>query len=106
MAGAGLKPAGLQEGIGKRQRSDLRTTALGLLACDEERVDQNRHDHAHDTNHGNPENLARLVFLLGEAFARGVEAAARAFATFVNGPQGRQIMRKYGLILPGEEPVQ
>ena len=32
------------------------------------------------------------------------EAAARAFATFVNGPQGRQIMRKYGLVLPGEEP--
>lgn len=34
------------------------------------------------------------------------EAAARAFAAFVNGPQGRQIMRKYGLVLPGEEPVQ
>ncbi len=34
------------------------------------------------------------------------EAAARAFATFVNGPQGRQIMRKYGLVLPGEEPIQ
>ena len=34
------------------------------------------------------------------------EGAARAFATFVNGPQGRQIMRKYGLILPGEEPIQ
>ncbi len=33
-------------------------------------------------------------------------AAARAFATFVNGPQGRQIMRKYGLVLPGEEPIQ
>jgi molybdate transport system substrate-binding protein len=34
------------------------------------------------------------------------EGAARAFATFVNGPQGRQIMRKYGLVLPGEEPIQ
>ena len=34
------------------------------------------------------------------------EAAARAFAAFVNGPQGRQIMRKYGLVLPGEEPIQ
>jgi molybdate transport system substrate-binding protein len=34
------------------------------------------------------------------------EAAARAFAAFVNGPQGRQIMRKYGLVLLGEEPVQ
>jgi molybdate transport system substrate-binding protein len=34
------------------------------------------------------------------------EAAARAFAAFVNGPQGRPIMRKYGFILPGEEPIQ
>ena len=34
------------------------------------------------------------------------EAAARDFAAFVNGPQGRPIMRKYGFILPGEEPVQ
>jgi molybdate transport system substrate-binding protein len=34
------------------------------------------------------------------------EAAARAFATFVNGPQGRQIMRTYGLLLLGEEPIQ
>lgn len=34
------------------------------------------------------------------------EAAARAFALFVNGPQGRPIMRKYGFVLPGEEPVQ
>jgi molybdate transport system substrate-binding protein len=33
-------------------------------------------------------------------------AAARAFAAFVNGPQGRPIMRKYGFVLPGEEPVQ
>ena len=32
------------------------------------------------------------------------EAAARAFAAFVNGPQGRPIMRKYGFVLPGEEP--
>jgi len=31
------------------------------------------------------------------------EAAARAFAAFVNGPVGRPIMRKYGFILPGEE---
>lgn len=29
--------------------------------------------------------------------------AARAFAEFVNGPQGRPIMRKYGFVLPGEE---
>ncbi|MCU0500552.1 MAG: molybdate ABC transporter substrate-binding protein [Anaerolineae bacterium] len=34
------------------------------------------------------------------------EAAARAFAALVNGPQGRQIMRKYGFILPGEAPDQ
>ena len=34
------------------------------------------------------------------------EAAARAFAEFVNGPQGRPIMRKYGFILPGEEVAQ
>ena len=34
------------------------------------------------------------------------EAAARAFAAFVNGPQGRPIMRKYGFVLPGEEPVR
>jgi len=31
------------------------------------------------------------------------EAAARAFAAFINGPQGRPIMVKYGFILPGEE---
>jgi molybdate transport system substrate-binding protein len=34
------------------------------------------------------------------------EREARAFAAFINGPQGRQIMRKYGFILPGEEPVK
>ncbi len=34
------------------------------------------------------------------------EAAARAFAAFVNGPQGRPIMRKYGFILPDEEPIR
>ena len=28
--------------------------------------------------------------------------AARAFITFVNGPQGRPIMKKYGFALPGE----
>ncbi|MBI3942912.1 MAG: molybdate ABC transporter substrate-binding protein [Chloroflexi bacterium] len=30
------------------------------------------------------------------------EAAARNFVTFVNGPQGRAIMKKYGFLLPGE----
>jgi molybdate transport system substrate-binding protein len=34
------------------------------------------------------------------------EEAARAFAAFVNGPQGRPIMRKYGFVLPGEEPIR
>ncbi len=33
------------------------------------------------------------------------EAAARAFAAFVIGPQGQSIMHKYGFVLPGEEPV-
>jgi len=31
------------------------------------------------------------------------EEAARAFAAFVNGPQGRPIMRRYGFVLPGED---
>lgn len=31
------------------------------------------------------------------------EAAARAFADFINGPTGRPIMRQYGFVLPGEE---
>lgn len=34
------------------------------------------------------------------------ETAARAFAEFVNGPQGRPIMRKHGFVLPGEEPIE
>ena len=34
------------------------------------------------------------------------ESTARAFAGFVNGSQGRQIMRKYGFFLPDEEPAQ
>jgi molybdate transport system substrate-binding protein len=31
------------------------------------------------------------------------EAAARKFAAFINAPEGRQVMRKYGFVLPGEE---
>jgi molybdate transport system substrate-binding protein len=31
------------------------------------------------------------------------EDAARRFATFVNSPEARPIMRKYGFTLPGEE---
>jgi molybdate transport system substrate-binding protein len=34
------------------------------------------------------------------------EAEARAFADFINGPEGRPVMRKYGFILPGEEPIR
>jgi molybdate transport system substrate-binding protein len=34
------------------------------------------------------------------------EQEARRFAAFVNSTQGRAVMRKYGFILPGEEPVQ
>lgn len=34
------------------------------------------------------------------------EREARAFAAFINGARGRPIMRKYGFILPGEEPIQ
>lgn len=34
------------------------------------------------------------------------EAEVRRFASFVNSTQGRPIMRKYGFILPGEEPVK
>ena len=29
-----------------------------------------------------------------------------AFAAYVNGPKGRPIMRKYGFVLPGEQPAQ
>jgi len=34
------------------------------------------------------------------------ERSARRFAAFINGPQGRPLMRTYGFTLPGEEPVQ
>lgn len=33
-------------------------------------------------------------------------AQARQFAEFINGKTGRPLMRKYGFILPGEEPIQ
>jgi molybdate transport system substrate-binding protein len=32
------------------------------------------------------------------------EQQAREFAAFINGPQGRPVMRKYGFVLPGEAP--
>lgn len=31
--------------------------------------------------------------------------AAKHFAAFMNGPKGRPILRKYGFVLPGEEPI-
>ena len=34
------------------------------------------------------------------------EAEVRRFASFVNSTQGRLVMRRYGFILPGEEPVK
>jgi molybdate transport system substrate-binding protein len=34
------------------------------------------------------------------------EQEARRFAAFINSPQGRVVMRKYGFVLPGEEPVK
>lgn len=34
------------------------------------------------------------------------EVEARRFASFINSPQGRTVMRKYGFILPGEEPLK
>jgi len=34
------------------------------------------------------------------------EAEARRFAAFVNSEAGREVMRHYGFILPGEEPIE
>jgi len=34
------------------------------------------------------------------------EQETRRFAAFINGPEGRPIMRKYGFVLPGEESVK
>jgi molybdate transport system substrate-binding protein len=34
------------------------------------------------------------------------EAEARRFATFINSPSGRPVMRKYGFMLSGEEPAK
>lgn len=33
------------------------------------------------------------------------EQQARQFADFINGPEGRPLMRRYGFILPGEKPI-
>lgn len=34
------------------------------------------------------------------------EAEARQFAQFVNSPEGREVMRRYGFVLPGEELIR
>ena len=46
-----------------------------------------------------------IVQALGVVKGSKHEAQARAFAKFINGPQGRPIMRKYGFVLPGEAPL-
>lgn len=50
-----------------------------------------------DGNLHNPLNQALAVIK-----STPHEAAARAFIDFVNGPQGRPIMKQYGFLLPGE----
>lgn len=49
----------------------------------------------------NPLNQALAVINRTE-----YEAEARQFALFVNSAAGREIMRRYGFILPGEEPIE
>ena len=39
---------------------------------------------------------------LGVVASTDHEAEARAFAEFVNGDEGREVMRRYGFVLPGE----
>lgn len=50
-----------------------------------------------DGNLHNPLNQALAVIK-----STPHEAAARAFIDFVNGPQGRPVMKQYGFLLPGE----
>ena len=50
-----------------------------------------------------PQELHRpLDQMLAVIKGSNQEQAAREFATFINGPDGRQILRKYGLTLPNE----
>lgn len=52
-----------------------------------------------------PESLHNpLVQALAVIRGTAHEDEARQFAAFVNGEQGRTIMRRYGFVLPGEEP--
>lgn len=51
-----------------------------------------------------PENLHQPINqALGIVKSTPHEQEARQFVVYVNSPQGRQIMRKYGFTLPGEE---
>lgn len=50
-----------------------------------------------------PEQLHKpLVQALAIIQGTKMETEARSFATFVNGPEGRAVMRRYGFVLPGE----
>ncbi|MGI8783937.1 MAG: molybdate ABC transporter substrate-binding protein [Acidobacteriota bacterium] len=50
-----------------------------------------------------PEQLHKpLVQVLAIIQGTKMEAEARSFATFVNGPEGRAVMRRYGFVLFGE----
>lgn len=52
-----------------------------------------------------PESLHNpLIQALAVIRGTAHEAEARQFAAFVNGEQGHPIMRRYGFVLPGEEP--
>ena len=54
-----------------------------------------------------PEELHKpLEQTLAVVKATKHEQQARQFAAFINGPQGRPVMRKYGFVLPGEAPQQ
>lgn len=54
-----------------------------------------------------PDNLHQPLeqMLVVPKSARHPELA-KQFAAFINGPKGRPLMRKYGFILPGEEPIR
>lgn len=43
---------------------------------------------------------------LGVVSGTAHEPEARQFALFVNSPAGREVMRRYGFILPGEKPTE
>lgn len=54
-----------------------------------------------------PDNLHKpLDQMLAVIKKTSHESQAREFAKFINGSKGRLLMRKYGFVLPGEEPVK